>query len=189
MEQLVNILRSPGFSAPLNITLKSENPSPSGVWFRFHHGMSWVSYGEKITITLTPLAATTILVQIHSECGMPTQIIDWGKNRSVVTNIYNQLMISLTSNPDAYSAQSAPQQAPQAASQPTYQPAPQQAPQAAPQPTYQPAPQQAPQAAPQPTYQPAPQTAQAGGFKFCFKCGSKLAKDAVFCNMCGQKQQ
>jgi membrane protease subunit (stomatin/prohibitin family) len=119
--------------------------------------MSWVSYGEKITITLTPLAATTILVQIHSECGMPTQVIDWGKNRSVVTNIYNQLMSSLASTTGAYSAQ--------------------------------PTPQQAPQAAPQPTYQPAPQTAQAGGFKFCFKCGTKLSQDAMFCHSCGQKQQ
>lgn len=149
MEQIINILRSPGFSAPLNITLKSENPSPTGVWFRFHHGMSWVSYGEKITITLTPLSATNVLVQIHSECGMPTQVIDWGKNRSVVNNIYNQLMIALASTVPGFNNAPAPSVA---------------------------------QPAPQPAAQPA-------GFKFCFKCGNKLDKSAMFCNVCGQKQE
>ena len=102
MDQLINIFRSPAFAAPLNIKLKSENPSPSGIWFRFHHGMSWASYGEKITITLTPLSATTVLVQIHSECGMPTQVIDWGKNKSVVCNVYEQIMAMLNSQAPAH---------------------------------------------------------------------------------------
>lgn len=77
-------------SAGLNVSLKSENPTAEGVWFRVLHGMSWASYGEKITVTLTGTAGGT-QVHILSECGMPTQIVDYGKNASNVRAIFQYL--------------------------------------------------------------------------------------------------
>lgn len=79
-------------STDLNISLKSENPVQDGsVWFRYIHGMSFRSYGEKITITLRALAERKTNIHIHSECGMPTQIFDSGKNKSNVCNIYSKI--------------------------------------------------------------------------------------------------
>ena len=77
-------------SAGLNLSITSENPTPEGVWFRILHGGSYKSYGEKITITLTPTPAGTDIL-IHSECGMPTQLFDGGKNKSNVAVIFRYL--------------------------------------------------------------------------------------------------
>lgn len=74
----------------LNLQLKSENPNGTGVWFRIHHGATFTSWGEKITVTLTPQGEGTV-VDIISECGMPTQIVDWGKNASNVNAIFRYL--------------------------------------------------------------------------------------------------
>lgn len=109
--QIVEVLRNPAFCAELNLELKSENPSAPGVWFRFHHGMSFTSYGEKITVTLTPLAQNATRVEVHSECGMPTQVIDWGKNKQNVCNIIECMQRNVPQAPIAY--------APTAPAQPT----------------------------------------------------------------------
>ena len=75
----------------LEIELKSENPAPNGVWFRFHHGTSFSSWGEKITITMSALSANQTNVDVFSECGMPTQVVDWGVNQQNVSNIFAYL--------------------------------------------------------------------------------------------------
>lgn len=49
-----------------------------------------MSYGEKITITLLPYGSGT-RVHVHSTCGLPTQVIDYGKNRQNVNNIFKYL--------------------------------------------------------------------------------------------------
>ena len=86
MEKLRAIGRS-----NLNVKLVSENPEANGVtWFRIHHGFSFFSYGEKITVTLSPRDGGTN-VHILSECGMPTQIIDYGKNSRNVKAIFDYL--------------------------------------------------------------------------------------------------
>ena len=120
--QIVSVLRSPSFCTELNLEMKSENPSPPGVWFRFHHGMSFTSYGEKITITLTPFAPNATRVDVLSECGMPTQIIDWGKNRQNVCNIIECLQRNVPqgSNPAMAAAPTA--YAPAAPTQPSTAP-------------------------------------------------------------------
>ena len=91
MEQLRAAILDSAFSTKLNVSMKSENPSPTGIWYRFHHGVTIASWGEKITITLTPMGNMATQVHIHSECGMPTQIIDWGKNKQIVCNVYEYL--------------------------------------------------------------------------------------------------
>ena len=54
IDYFIGKLRAVG-TAGLNVALKSENPMPNGVWFRIHHGTTFTSWGEKITVTLTDL--------------------------------------------------------------------------------------------------------------------------------------
>ena len=77
--------------AGFNFSTKSENPMPDGVWFRIIHGFSAKSYGEKITVTLKMLAQGGVWVDVHSECGMPTQLFDMGKNKQNVELIFSYL--------------------------------------------------------------------------------------------------
>lgn len=99
MQQLQSIICSNAFVVQLDLDFKSENPSPTGVWYRLHHGVSFTSWGEKITITLTPLGPMSTQVVIHSECGMPTQVIDWGKNKQIVRNVYEYLAANIRQFP------------------------------------------------------------------------------------------
>lgn len=117
LQQLCDVIRSQAFADKLRVLMKSENPTPTGVWYRFHHGTSFTSWGEKITITLTPLAANLTQVDIHSECGMPTQVIDWGKNKQVVCNVYEYLEANAPYAPVAPATPTAPA-APMAPAQP-----------------------------------------------------------------------
>ena len=91
MEVICRVIKSPAFASTLNVVFKSENPSTAGVWFRFHHGATFTSWGEKITITLSRMNEGLTRVEIHSECGMPTQVVDWGKNKQVVCNVYEYI--------------------------------------------------------------------------------------------------
>ena len=112
------VILNPEFSSFLNIGLKSENPTDTGVWYRFHHGMTFTSYGEKITITLTVINETSTQVHILSECGLPTQIVDWGKNKQNVTNIYKHLHKLTFNAPPTAQVQTPPPATAQSASQP-----------------------------------------------------------------------
>lgn len=121
MDQTLNVLRSREFCSELNVELKSENKTQSGVWFRFHHGMTMTSWGEKITVTLTPTSYVQTNVEAFSECGMPTQIVDWGKNKQNVCNILEYIEKAVSSaeaynaeqpSAEAYSAEQTIQNAP-----------------------------------------------------------------------------
>ena len=89
IELIIGRMRTVGSES--NFALRSENPTSTGVWFRVHHGASMASWGEKITVTLTPMGQQT-KVNIFSECGMPTQLIDYGKNRKVVNYLFDFIM-------------------------------------------------------------------------------------------------
>lgn len=157
--------------AGLNVELKSENPTPTGVWFRIHHGVTFTSWGEKITVTLQNLGNGTG-VDILSECGMPTQVVDWGKNASNVQVLFAYLEQGLPVG----QPMNAPQAA-YAAQQPVYDT---RAGYAAPQQQAQPA-----CAAQQPVYaaqQPAPQAN-----RFCPGCGAPVVPGANFCGHCGAR--
>lgn len=81
LDKICSVIKSAEFASELRIEMKSENIENTRVWYRFHHGVTFTSWGEKITITLTPMTPTTTSVIILSECGMPTQVIDWGKKQ------------------------------------------------------------------------------------------------------------
>ncbi|GEM_PF-1985570 len=141
----------------LNVSLKSENPEADGrVWFRVLHGMTMTSYGEKITITLRPMGAGTD-VHILSECGMPTQLVDYGKNRQNCEAVFAYLERGIEVYTQPRQAVQAPQQA-----APFTQGAP-----------------AAPAAA--------PVSFAAQDFVFCTECGTKNSKGSRFCMNCGTK--
>ncbi len=152
IHQLLAAIRDPAFCSRLNVSIQSESPTYNGVMFQFRHGVTFTSWGENVHITLTPVGPAVTNLQIRSECCMPTQIVDWGKNKQVVCNIYEYLVENVTRYPA-----DAPQNMP-----PQYQP---------PAPQYQPAPQQ-------PTSAPA-FCCRCGnplipGGAFCSNCGTKV---------------
>lgn len=75
---------------------RTEYPNQTrGVILTVDHGISFSSWGETITITLNPMEpGITTKVDIVSECALPTQIIDWGKNKQVVQQVFGYLGIS-----------------------------------------------------------------------------------------------
>lgn len=168
MENLCNIIKSENFSQTLNIEMKSENPTDNGVWYRFHHGVTFTSWGEKITITLTRVNSEMTTMEIHSECGLKTQVIDWGKNKRNVCNIYEEIERGLS-----------PEGAQPTAATPAPSPTPTAEPAA---PAAEPAP-----AAPAPTVEPAmaPEKKDKPVINFCSHCGTKVAPGSIFCSQCG----
>ncbi len=180
IDVIVQKMRNVG--SEFNFALRSENPIPTGVWFRIHHGASFTSWGEKVTVTLTPMGQQT-KVNILSECGMPTQLIDYGKNRKVVNYLFDYIM-----RPGFGQPAPAPVQNQQMAQQPA--PAPVQNQQVVQQPA--PAPVNNHQAAvqqPLPMANPPypPQTPQSAYTRFCTSCGNPVSEAARFCTRCGKQ--
>lgn len=165
IDVIIQQMRTVG--AESNFALRSENPTPTGVWFRVHHGASFSSWGEKVTVTLTPMGQQT-KVNIFSECGMPTQIVDYGKNRKVVNYLFDFIMRAAYGQPAMMPQQN--QAYPQVPQNQAY---PQQVPQN----------QAYPQQAAQPIQQPAAQG------RFCTNCGSQVAPGMKFCTKCGTPMQ
>lgn len=75
----------------LNLKFKSEIPIQGGTMFQFSSGVNLASWGENIDITVLYLNENSSQVIIKSECALPTQIVDWGRNQSNVEKIYSHL--------------------------------------------------------------------------------------------------
>ena len=89
---VAGILRDYNFQNYTHFSLKSELPSyNNGVTFRFSNSVSFTSWGEDIIITMFPDYNGSLHVDISSECSMPTQIIDWGKNEENLNKISSYL--------------------------------------------------------------------------------------------------
>lgn len=58
-------------------------------------GVSLISWGEKIQIKLMQITPTTTSVNITSQSSMGTTLVDWGKNKKNITNIFTALMAYL----------------------------------------------------------------------------------------------
>lgn len=63
-----------------------------GAIFELIHSISFSSWGENITIHFSIYNDTQTLVEIKSECTLPTQVVDWGKNKKNVTAIMSYLL-------------------------------------------------------------------------------------------------
>ena len=66
-----------------------------GAIFELSHDITWLSWGEKIMMDLYPCNEQQTIVEIKSECAMPTQIIDWGRNSTNVKEILTYLLSGL----------------------------------------------------------------------------------------------
>lgn len=105
MEQIIHILKSQQFYAELKMKLESEYGGQANAYFHFNHSVSFSSWGENVIITLTAQTPQTTAVTIQSKCSLPTQIIDWGKNKSNVDRIFAYINRNLMHNPaSAYAA-------------------------------------------------------------------------------------
>lgn len=68
----------------------SEQTFNGGIVINLKHGVSLSSWGENIRVCLTAQGDQTV-VDIYSECVMPTQVIAWGKNQENVQFIFMYL--------------------------------------------------------------------------------------------------
>lgn len=92
IQQVKNVIRSKIFLEKMRLELCGENVTPSSVVYEFHCKMTFTSYGEHITAILTPIDVSTTAITIFSKCCVPTQIVDWGKNKQNVANFFSNLV-------------------------------------------------------------------------------------------------
>ena len=107
-------------TAGLNLNLQSEVPVMGGVAFHLTSGISFTSWGERVQVTLTNGGPQTT-VDVFSECSLPTQVVDWGKNKENVNKIIYYLEQGLNAAPPMAYRQpvQVPQPTPQAVPQGT----------------------------------------------------------------------
>ena len=84
----------------LGLTYTSEAATPYGYQFHIYRGVSLTSWGENVTVTLSSQGNGTN-VAIYSECSLPTQLIDWGKNSQNIYSIFMYLERDMASSAGA----------------------------------------------------------------------------------------
>lgn len=88
-QDIMTELSYPRTHSMLGVSQKGVQP-----WlmqYQFAKGVTLTSWGEKINIKLTPIGENQTSVEVHSECALATQVIDWGKNKENVQSIFHQL--------------------------------------------------------------------------------------------------
>ncbi len=79
-------------------SIKGEFPDGlNGVIFKLSAGVSFSSWGENVDIHMFPYNEQQTMIEIKSECDLPTQIVDWGKNRHNVEDIMRYLLNGINS--------------------------------------------------------------------------------------------
>jgi hypothetical protein len=87
---VIQTVRSISYSK-LGITYLNEYAIPNGVVANLSHNVSLSSWGENIRVTITAQGESSF-VEIYSECSLPTQIVDWGKNGQNIVKIFNYIV-------------------------------------------------------------------------------------------------
>lgn len=87
-QAVINQLGAPQFCSIQKLNYTGAMPIPSGCTLNFHHGFNLASYGEAIRVTVIATGPASCQITIHSECDMPTQLIDWGQNKKNVQGIF-----------------------------------------------------------------------------------------------------
>jgi DNA segregation ATPase FtsK/SpoIIIE-like protein len=62
--------------------------TPDGLQFRVQSALSFGSWGENITV----LRVAPDRIQVRSECVLPTQVFDWGRNEQNVKRFFATLV-------------------------------------------------------------------------------------------------
>lgn len=207
LQQMLAIIKDPDFCKKLNLKAVElvqdevqEEPQEiqqeetqdvqqekNRIAFHFTHGVTFTSWGENISITLTPDADNGICVEVYSVCVEEQQMIDMGKNKSNTKHILEYIEKAVRKLEETM--QAAAYQA--AAIQAVYQTAAQNAAMqmvaaqravlqaAQPMPPVQPTQPVAPEQYSQPAV---PQR------RFCIHCGKALVAGSKFCAFCGAPQ-
>lgn len=155
--ELSEMLKDVRFWGVFNFQFHGESTVSNGAWFRFATSANLSTWGEKIDIYLSAAGETLTNVNIKSECSMPTQIIDWGKNQENVNKIYMYIASHIS---DYQKAKTEEPQVSQESAPVNEQPV-----------------------ADNSDEESTGFTKRA----FCDHCGNKLADDARFCSYCGTK--
>ncbi len=93
--QVTALLYDRAFMQYAELDFKSEKPNGDGVICYFGKGVTFSSWGEDISIYVTPIGFGMVRIDIHSECSMPTQLVDWGKNKQNVDNISQYILANI----------------------------------------------------------------------------------------------
>lgn len=96
IENICEVVRDMRFYDVLSLKLNSVTHIQNGMLYRYSNGISLTSWGENIDITILYINDNSSQVTIKSECTLPTQIVDWGKNKSNVEKLYNHLITCMT---------------------------------------------------------------------------------------------
>ena len=112
VEQLRAMICAPDFVPTLNLNFQTQVATPNGITLHLKSKVSMSSWGETVTITLSQVSPTDVRMDVLSECNMPTQIFDWGKNKKNVGMIFDYMNMNL--HRFAAPAPQASYQAPQA---------------------------------------------------------------------------
>lgn len=171
VQRIGDLINSSDFAVWCKLVLRSVNPTANGVWFQFHNGANFRSWGENVTITLSVAGPDSTFVTIHSECSVPTQVVDWGKNKEHVDQIHYFLLNHLSNAQFQQPNYQQPQYQQYQYQQPQYQ--------QYQQPVQQPVCQESEQ-------QPAPAQETP---RFCVMCGCPVTPGSSFCTNCGAKLQ
>ena len=75
--------------------IEERGDGRGGVIFRISHNMSLWSWGENISITMSPYNDMQTVVEVMSMCAMPTQVIDWGRNGRNLQDLMSYLLDGL----------------------------------------------------------------------------------------------
>ena len=89
-ESVCNAFRGVGVIKRLDFGFKSESVVGESRVFNLSSDINLASWGEKITVTVTAVDSG-VCVDVLSECALPTQIIDWGKNQKNVEAVFGFL--------------------------------------------------------------------------------------------------
>ncbi len=73
-----------------NIGIKNYTCDPATKIYTASTGMSFSSYGEDLMIAVMPTVKGSA-VRIRSECSMPTQVIDYGRNKKNIDRFAQEL--------------------------------------------------------------------------------------------------
>ncbi len=98
IQQMYSIVRDARFVNGLHLSYRSETALQNGMSLRYTNDMSMSSWGEDIDIILIYVNDNTTQVTIKSECSLPTQVIDWGKNKKNVQQVYQYLVSFMAYN-------------------------------------------------------------------------------------------
>ncbi len=108
IQQMYSIVRDARFVNGLHLSYRSETALQNGMSLRYTNDMSMSSWGEDIDIILIYVNDSTTQVTIKSECSLPTQVIDWGKNKKNVQQVYQYLASFMAYNHPAPPVQPQP---------------------------------------------------------------------------------